>query len=153
MGLEEDISRRIIEENGLIENWARITLEYLKQNLFKYKIGVTESLKNSLKYTIVKDSQNWTQRVTFEFNLYGRFVDMGVGKGVSLGGAREVKIMRRALNQRGNGIGRKPKPWEAKGFAAQSFRLQELIAELLQQTITTEVADVLSRIPIVINSI
>jgi hypothetical protein len=141
-----------INENGLIDNWARITVQALIKNLERYSIGVTQELKDSIKYVIVKDGQNWVDRITFSFNIYGRFVDMGVGRGVPLGAIKEAKIMQRALNEkRTMGPHRKKKPWEGKGFTAQAFRLQELIAEMLQDSVTTEVADTLSKIPFVIN--
>lgn len=149
-----DLHRKI-NENGMIESWAKITVQQLIKNLDKYKIGVSQQLRESLKYTIVKDSQNFVDRVTFSFNLYGRFVDMGVGKGNGLGAAKESKRYREANGLKGVGPGhlRKKKPWESKGFTSQSFRLQELLAEMMQSMITTEVADSLSKIPFVINRI
>ncbi|MFA9219889.1 MAG: hypothetical protein ACEQSL_01740 [Sediminibacterium sp.] len=142
-----------IYQRGLVEAWARVAVEHLHTRMDKLKIGVTAQLRESLKYRLVRGANGMIDRVTFSFNLYGRYVDMGVGKGVSSGHLKEVRVYRRAIGLKGLGPNahRRPKKWANKGFTAEFHRLQELMQESITNTITPSIRNVLSSTPILLN--
>ncbi len=79
----------------------------------RLNINGTFELANSFVSTIVNNAGGDLSRIEFAFNYYGKFVDMGVGRGVKLGDAR------------GN---RRPKKWYSKTFYAEVKKLGELVA-------------------------
>lgn len=112
-----------IERNKLIDDWARYTAERLQKSIEKRKVGKTGSLKYSIIYQLMSATGGDTSSIKHMFNYYGRFVDMGVGKGVGLsevkGNADLVKLMG----------GRKPKKWYSKTYYAEKTELAELLAD------------------------
>jgi hypothetical protein len=115
----EELHRKIYEK-GVIAAWSRIVVEKFQAKIKKLDIGKTNGLAQSFKHT------SNAQKVTFSFNEYGKFVDMGVGKGVSIGGAKESKsVHARALGTKNR---RKPKKWYSPTLRGQIIRLTEILA-------------------------
>ena len=106
-----------------IDAWADIVLSNWIDKIEKLRIGYSFQLDESLKYEIISNAGNLPERVEFSFNYYGKFVDMGVGKGVKLD---QVK------DQRGDGSGnkyRRKKPWYSKTMYAEIIKLREILAK------------------------
>lgn len=82
-------------------------------------MGITNSytLLNSFSSEIVTAANGDIDKITFAFVFYGRFVDMGVGKGVpiSLVGTPGIK--------------RKPRKWYSPMFSSQVKALSEILAQ------------------------
>ncbi len=87
-----------------VEAWADIVIDNWLDNLTKLRIGYYFQLESNLHYNIFSGSHNLPSAVEFSFPLYGRFVDMGVGRGVKL---EDVK---------GPENSRRPKKWYSKTF-------------------------------------
>ena len=106
-----------------VDAWADIVTANWIDKLQKLKIGYDFSLENSIGYELFSSTGGIPERVEFVFNYYGKFVDMGVGKGVSIG---DVK------SQRGENVGsryRRPKRWYSKELYSQTLKLQEILAK------------------------
>lgn len=116
----EEVHQRI-NERGVTEKWAHFAREKLLSRLDQYSIGKTGDLARSIKYRVSPD------RIRFEFNYYGKFIDMGVGKGVPIGQVKELK----SVNSRALGIrtGRKAKKWYSRTMAGQIKKLTEVLAK------------------------
>lgn len=119
-----------INQAGIAKDWAEITIERWKSAIKDKGIGVTQSLINSFKHEL-SISGNDVKVVTLRFNFYGRFRDMGVGRG--------LKAYERGTNKRNligakryganvAYIGRQPKKWYNKVKQAETYRLGELLA-------------------------
>ena len=108
----------------MVADWSAYLKNDLAKMLVKKKIGNTGSLAASVKYHIVSDSDG-PVKVVFEFNHYGKFVDMGVGRGQKLGDVKgNAEIMRAA------GIkGRKAKKWYSKTIFPEANTLALLLKE------------------------
>jgi hypothetical protein len=84
-------------------------------------------LEESFRHEVISNAGNPAQ-VSFGFLFYGRFVDMGVGRGTSLEDVKENAISR-ALEGKNAFNARKPKPWYGKTFHAERIRLAEILAQ------------------------
>lgn len=96
----------------------------------------TGKLLNSFTYTIHTQANGNPELIKFAFNYYGKFVDMGVGRGVTLETVETTN--------------RKPKPWYSKVFWSQFQRLKELMVEKYE--LKTQIA-IITEVQIIRNPI
>ncbi len=99
-----------------LEAWADIVLRLWEERIKRLKIGDTNQLLQSLNQHVYRESGGDPDRVDFTFEYYGKFVDMGVRKGVSLASGRT-----------------NPKPWYSKTFYSQVKRLGDILQEKYAQ--------------------
>jgi hypothetical protein len=90
-----------INIKGSIEFWQKYTIKDWKKNIQKMRIGHSGALVNSFLSNLVMKSGGNEYKINFSFLYYGKFVDMGVGKGVPMG-RKDTK--------------RKPKKWYARAL-------------------------------------
>lgn len=100
-------------DDRTLEAWADITLKVWQQRT--QTLGFSnddEHLRDSLpdKGFIAKHSGGQAAKISFDFNMYGTFVDMGVGRGV----------------EEGN---REPKEWFQRNWYREIQRLKEIMAK------------------------
>lgn len=112
-----------IERNKLIEDWAKFTAERLQKSIEKRGIGVTGSLKYSILYDLMSAAGGEIGSTKHEFNYYGKFVDMGVGKGQKI---EDVKS-NGDLIMFGSAT-RSPKKWYSETMYAEIAILKDLLA-------------------------
>lgn len=110
-----------IDQQAIIEQWARYTANDLMKSMKKRGIGYSNALYNSIRHKIINEvSGNFS--VQHSFNYYGKFVDMGVGRGQKLS---EVKGN---ADVRGiTGSGRRPKKWLSKTYYGEVSTLTEIL--------------------------
>lgn len=101
----------------LVEDWAKIVINIWEERMLQLGIRDTFTLANSFAHTIHRESGGDISKIEFAFAYYGRFVDMGVGKGVPRE-AVEASI-------------RKARPWYTQTFMKEVKKLQYLMAEKL----------------------
>lgn len=97
-----------------VEAWASIVVERWETQIARLNIGHSGNLINSFAHHIITQSQGNPERIEFAFEYYGKFVDMGVGRGVSIG---EVEFS-----------DRRKKPWYSKTFFSQVKKLGEILS-------------------------
>jgi hypothetical protein len=114
---------RQVEIHKVISDWARYTIERLQKSIDKKHIGVTGSLRYSLLYQLAALANGGVESVKLEFNYYGKFLDMGVGRGQKI---ESVKSNREVYNLVGGG--RKPKKWFSKTLWGEVAALTELLS-------------------------
>jgi hypothetical protein len=117
-----------LSEREIAESWAKITIQLWRKNLSRLKIGQNSSgdLYRSFKFKVIAGAQGNVDRIDFAFLYYGKFLDMGVGKGTRLGD-RPVSRGSRVLADRMLGTDRKPKKWYSRTFYGESQRLIEIL--------------------------
>lgn len=116
--------------------WAEIVLKIWEDKLTKLKVNTSYSLINSLLFHVITAANGDPVMINFFFNYYGRFVDMGVGKGLPASGRGAVEFKRRA------------KPWFSRAFYSQVIKLSEVYSKkyaqkasfVIVQTIESKVA-------------
>jgi len=110
-----------------INQWALITERIWRMNIAKYKIGDTQNLINSFKHHINFHSNGDVGSIDLSFLMYGRFVDMGVGKETFVGNTGNTMTKR------------KRKVWYSKTIYSEIKRLTELMADAYQSEATTAI--------------
>lgn len=109
--------------NLTILYWARFTIADLQNSIRAKKIGRTHSLINSLNYKYHPESDGGGS-VNIEFNYYGKFLDMGVGKGRSIEDIRSNREIYRILGQKN-----KQHKWLSKPLYTQISALKFILAQ------------------------
>lgn len=118
------------ENTNILETvsaWANIVEQIWADKMLKLNIHNTYELGDSLMHKVSSNGGMPTQ-IEFSFNYYGKFVDMGVGKGTKIGDVAENKTSRR-LEGKQAGNRRRAKPWYASTMYAERMKLVEILAE------------------------
>ena len=100
----------------MVQKWADIVIERWKVRMAALGVGDTGELLKSFEAQVVMDSNGDPAKITFTFLYYGRFTDMGVGRGVTLSDVPDVTGNRRV------------KPWYSKTFLNEVIKLGRMMA-------------------------
>jgi len=101
--------------------WGEEVDSELKKALQRMDVSVTNDLYNSLLFQVLRATGAHDGRYQLSFHEYGRFVDMGTGKG---GRRRAVESV---AGNRKKWIGRKPKKFYSKTVYGMLNRLIEQV--------------------------
>ena len=117
-----------LSEHEVAQAWAQITVKQWRKNLSRLKIGQYSSgeLFRSFQFKVIGSAGGDIQKIEFAFNYYGKFVDMGVGRGTRLGD-QPLSRTRQRFAGKFHGTGKVPKKWYSKTFYAESHRLFEIL--------------------------
>lgn len=110
-----------------LEAWADIVLDRWKNKIDRLQIGYTLALENSFRMEVISNAGGDVSRIEFAFKYYGKFVDMGVGRGVKIADVSEMKVSRRLEGNR-QGNYRRPKQWYGRTFYAERLKLMEILS-------------------------
>ena len=108
-----------------VEAWADIMMKQWTNKIIALKLTDTHALYDSLIHHINSSANGDVQKIEFAFNYYGKFLDMGVGKGQPIGDS-------------GN---RKPRKWFSATFFANQQKLKEIIAQKYAEQAQTTIAE------------
>ena len=114
---------RHVEIKQVISDWARYTIERLQKSIVTKKIGVSGSLNYSLLYHLASLAGGDVSSVTLNFNYYGRFVDMGVGRGHKIESVKSNADIYSLV-----GGGRRPKKWLGKTLYGEVAALRDIMS-------------------------
>jgi hypothetical protein len=106
--------------------WAKITIKVWRDKLTRMKAVRSSQLWQSFLSDVIGQADGDLLKVEFAFRYYGKFVDMGVGKGVPIGGVKDNATSRR-LEGKMLGNRRRPKKWYSKTLSHQVKRLSEIM--------------------------
>lgn len=128
--------------DAAVQGWANVAIDRFKEALKKE--GVEEfsrDLINSLLAETVRNGGD-IEKVIFKFKGYGRFIDMGVGRGVATGkrGSNSFAKSRRDDGKLKN-YGRKVKPWYSKTKTREVAILRQLLVTQYQVQTLAELED------------
>lgn len=104
-----------------VEAWADIVIKEWHKKIEKYDIGKSGQLARSFVHHIISNAGGNPSRIEFAFEYYGKFVDWGVGKGVTI---PDLTAMQAAGLTK-----RKQKPWFTEVFYLQVRILAEELAK------------------------
>lgn len=122
----------------IVSEWAVVTIDRLQKSLNSKGVGKTGSLYYSFLYQLKGISAAGPSGVQLEFNFYGKFVDMGVGRGYKI---EDVNANRDAYSNNA----RRPKKWLSKTLYGEVLALREILgqsyadqgAQIIRDTIET----------------
>lgn len=100
-----------------IQAWSEIVIKNWLDKIEKLNIYSTFQLHDSFTHHIISNAGGDIARIEFAFNYYGKFIDMGVGKGVKIEDVTNTDNRRR------------PKKWYSKVLYSEFMKLKELLAE------------------------
>ena len=126
------MAEQLGEVEELVRDWAERTEQILKEQFAKRKINQDE-LQRSIRFRVYQQSASLIG-VDLHFLGYGRFVDMGVGRGAkqSLEGSRKLK-------------GRKPKKWYSRPFYSRLYALNSIVMAELAETAIKEIKNIIEK--------
>jgi hypothetical protein len=125
--MADDIKDKI-DTPQIAKAWADITIKIWRQRLIKVGAVRTNHLWQSFVENVIQQANGDVAKVEFGFLFYGKFVDMGVGRGTKIGGVRENAANRRLVGKM-LGDRRKPKKWYSKALASETMRLSEILGK------------------------
>lgn len=119
-----------INMDQAVTAWANVTIARFKEALKKE--GIEEYSRDLLESLMAEMSRTGgdIEQVIFKFKGYGRFVDMGVGRGVAVG-SRGTEAFKKKRNADGKlkSYGRTKKPWYSKTKTREVAILRELLVK------------------------
>lgn len=140
---ELDINQKI-QTKAALQAWVKYSVEHFQADLNRkvyglrtarksgvqrsslagYRFGSGKSRTNQLRRAWWQNVSvgGGTDRVMIQFMLYGRFLEMGVGRGTS----HTDRLVARQLKL--GAVGRKKKPWYSKRKGYEIKRLREILA-------------------------
>jgi len=104
-----------IDLSDLADGWTKVVVRVLQTKIARLNIRKTGDLLSSLNFSITGSGVSYN--IYFNYNLYGKFVDMGVGKNYYLGNPGNVEAKNKQRNR---------KEWYSRIFYAQVMTLGEL---------------------------
>ncbi|NID13793.1 hypothetical protein [Fibrivirga algicola] len=125
---ELDINQRINLKGALVD-WTRYATQHFQESLEK-KLYRVNTKKRGAKRTGNLRNRWWqnvqglgsSHRIVLEFLLYGRFQDIGVGRGTDYNDRLTARRLRMGSP------GRTPRRWYAKKKGYELHRLREILA-------------------------
>lgn len=134
-----------ISPRDLAVKWLDITVERFVTNLRQLRIVNTGTLLASFRKEVIGAAGSDQLRLRLSYALYGKFVDMGVGRGTGAGVRKGDDGYDRVRNTRGKlrRHTRKPRTWYSKEIAHQTHRLAELMLDLYGNVLIAKTTDAL----------
>lgn len=119
---------QMVNINDAVRGWAEVAIDRFHEAMDTYEIGKLDGeLWRSLTYELVQAGGD-IERVIIKFKKYGRFVDMGVGRGVPVGARGTQAFSRsREANGRLRQYGRKAKPWYSTTKTREAAILRQIL--------------------------
>lgn len=118
-------------ELEVAKKWLDITITRFIENMRQLRINDTGALMASFQKQVVGSAEGRLQ-LRLSYALYGKFVDMGVGRGMAAGVRRGDDGYDRVRRTRGQlrRHTRKPRNWYSRELSYQTKRLAELMLDL-----------------------
>lgn len=104
-------------QSETVKAWAEITIRVWEDKVDKLHVYDTYRLINSFQLHTIASANGDISLIQFMFTWYGKFADMGVGKGT------QIVDVGKPYSKR------KPKKWYSPVFYSQVKRLGELLAD------------------------
>ena len=120
------------DRTAYYEAWAKMMITIWEEKVMMLNVRDTGELLRSFQYHVISNAGGDTGKIVFTYMYYGRFVDMGVGRGMNAGVKRGGSSYDRYRNDLGqlHAYNRVAKPWYNKPFYHSFKVLSEKTAEL-----------------------
>lgn len=133
----------LLTPQQLAAQWLDVTVERFVANMRRLRIQQTGALMASFKKEVVGAAGADQLKLRLSYALYGKFVDMGVGRGMAAGVRKGDDGYERVRHSRGQlrRHQRQAKRWYSTEMAHQTHRLSELLLDLYGQVLVTTATD------------
>lgn len=119
-----------------LKKWMKITIDELRKSLLEKRVReYSGDLYRSFTGKIYYGADGMPSRVTIGFMFHGRFIDMGVGRGVKMENVKSNLQAWRAFTRGERALGRKagleprkPKKWYSPTIYREYQRAAEILA-------------------------
>jgi hypothetical protein len=135
-----------LQKDRMISDWAKYTVQRLQESIYdRESAAATRELMRSIKMELIKAGGD-IERVILKFLQYGRFYDMGVGRGVPIGAAGSGAFSA-ARNNDGTlkQYRRKPVKWFSPVYYREVQKFNQLYVELFREGIPVQIAEALTQ--------
>lgn len=129
-----------IQMRGLISGWLNLFIDKLRRELQLKNVVATGALSRSIAGQLLQSGGSISE-VMVKFSMYGRFQDMGVGRGLKAYERRTNNQNRIGAERYGARVHyqpRRPKKWLNRRKMAEVYRLREILAEKIAGQLTAE---------------
>lgn len=144
-----------INVRGEVDAWAKYAIERFKKELKKKKIGKSGELERSFSKALqLRDGD--VEAVMIAFNMYGRFRDMGVGRGLSAYERFTNRANQAAAKSYGakvDYVHRGAKRWFNKPKMSQIYKLGEILARSTDAAVSAKVQETMGSMPNITTSV
>jgi hypothetical protein len=106
-----------------VNYWGRYSLSDLQKSIKRLNMGRTHELISSLKFSH-NGSITGDDKAVFEFNYYGKFADMQVGRGRKLEDLKSNREVSKILGEK-----RKNTKWLSKSLYTNIAALKQIMQE------------------------
>lgn len=132
-------------QHETVEQWLAFTLSNLRERIRQFKAVDTGALLASVQGFLVTAADGDVARLSIAYALYGKYVDMGVGRGMGAGVRKANSDYARIRDERGqlHQHSRKARPFSSKEIGRQSVRLGVLLSEYYGETTIASLTDAL----------
>ena len=132
--------------------WLDFTVESFIENMRKLRIQNTGALMVSFKKQVIGSASGRLQ-LQLSYALYGKFIELGVGRGMGQGVKKGDDGYDRIRNTRGQlkRHQRKARKWYSRELGYQTKRLAELMSELHGTLLISAVSEALPAEDVVVN--
>ena len=119
-----------------VEKWLDYTLDDLRAALRKLKVNDTGHLLASVQGHLLAAAGGDVQKLSIAYAAYGKFVDMGVGRGMGAGVRKRDSDYARIRDERGrlHQHSRTPRQFSSKVIGKQSMRLSLILSDYYGRT-------------------
>jgi hypothetical protein len=134
-----------LDTDKLATEWAKYTVLHLQEYIEEHmSAAATRELMKSIRNELSRNGGN-IDKVVLKFLQYGRFWDMGVGRGVPIGGAGSGAFSA-ARNDNGTlkKYRRKPVKWFSKTYYREVQSFKELYAKMFNKEIPIQISAALT---------
>lgn len=128
--------------------WAKITIKVWRENLTRLQVNRSNALWQSFMSYVTARADGDIKKIEFAFKYYGKFVDMGVGRGVHIKDAKRPKdnhnlrkVNMMYLKSKMLGSPRKPKKWYSKTLTHEVNRLAEILGVNYENAVISELTN------------
>ncbi len=133
----------LVNELQVANKWLDITISRFIENMRKLRVQDTGTLLASFQKQVVGSAEGRLQ-LRLSYALYGKFVDMGVGRGMGAGIRKSNDGYDRIRNTRGQlrRHTRRPRNWYSREMSYQTKRLSELMLDLYGDVLIAQATDI-----------
>ncbi|GAB3177703.1 hypothetical protein [Telluribacter humicola] len=124
------------EGTKIMKAFMDILGERFQRRIREMNIGYEGYLSESMTSRVFKKQAHL--RGTLSFWYYGRFVDMGVGKGVTL--SEQTRGVAATSSRKGSSRRRAPKRWYSETMSGQRQKLSEIFAKAVAGQLSSKTA-------------
>ena len=130
-----------INQKAAVDAWARFAISHFQKSIRNKRVNVGRLINSFTKEIKLKGGD--VEAVMIKFNNYGRFVDMGVGRGVPIGARKDLGDPRFLASRNDGGqlhkYNRVPKKWYSRTKSYETHRLREILIKQIGSDALAEI--------------